>query len=446
MEAVLVNQPLDNVPKRKSSVWLRLFGANIVLAVSCGIASAFFLLGLRFLTDLRSDHPVLFLLAPVAGLLTGILCARAGPIQFGSLLIASLMAGLAKSDAPSVAEQTTSPRQSGLQRLGWMAPFIIATTWLAHAVGASVGREGSAIQIGGGLSSLAAKTFRIRERRSQLMMLAAGAAAGFSAVFGVPLAGAVLPFELIYRQSQGNQTVAIGELRMLDWFSIGGFVLVTSILGDQVCRLVGATHLHYPDWSLHDSRYALISNFRFWCVVLIASIAFGIVAWAFLIVTKWMTVFWHRLLPSPLPRSAAGGALFIAMFFWPAQRRFAGLGTESILRSFTRSSPLSDVFAKLLWTAHSLGAGFRGGEVTPLFFVGSSLGSYFASVVGFAPSTLASLGLVAVFAAAAGLPLTCAIMASELMGLSILPYAVVACFVANAICRGPKLFGRSFVL
>jgi H+/Cl- antiporter ClcA len=391
--------------------------AFLVLAGGCGVVSFVFLAGLEAVTAWRIAHPALFLLAPVGGLVSGIAYVKAnkatdGLVSRGNALIVARLRG-ARGLVPPL-----------------MAPLILGTTWLAHLVGASVGREGTAVQMAGSLASLVSRLFRMDQEQAWTLLLFA-VAAGFGSVFGVPITGAVFAFEVagMLRRERGR---AIGSLDHV--FLIGGS-LAASELAHAIAMWLGTHHAAYPAF---DPRPFL--SFFAAAVTLMAAIASGLLAWGFIAVTGIVRNAFFRVVRVEGLRPVVSGMVVALGFFFSPLHRYAGLGADVIVESFARIQSFADPFVKLLATALAIGSGFRGGEVTPLFFMGATLGSAMSGLFTSEPAGLAGLGMVAVFGAAAGTPIAMAVMAGELFGWSVLPIALPFCLIASAVCRSARLY------
>jgi H+/Cl- antiporter ClcA len=261
----------------------------------------------------------------------------------------------------------------------------------------------------------------------------AGVAAGFAAVFGTPLAGAVFAVEV----------AVVGRPK---WRALPA-CLLAAWLGDRVCTAWGAGHAHYviDGVAAAADRDPLLLG-----KVALAAVAFGVAGGLFANSCQWLAAGLKRLVPRPVWRPALGGLAVIGLFFLCGRADYLGLGTwspdpaavslESLFRS-DRIEPWSWAW-KFAFTVVTLAAGFKGGEVTPLFFIGAALGNALAGLLGAPPELFAALGFVAVFAGASNTPAACFLMGLELFGTAhALPLAL-ACGVAF-LCSGPTGIYRS---
>ncbi len=300
-----------------------------------------------------------------------------------------------------------------------MTPLVLVGTLLTHLFGGSAGREGTAVQMGASLADLYRRLLRLPPRYQRILLMS-GIAAGFGSVFGTPVAGAIFAMEVI----------VIGRVHYDALIP----VLVASIVGDYTCSAWGIHHTSYHI-GIEGSRSL---NPSLLVMVVLAAICFGLASRFFSVAVHELQKFWTKLIPVFWLRPVAGAAVVIALVYLLGTRDYLGLGVSNpdpnavtILSSFTAggATPWS-WWWKLFFTAITLSCGFKGGEVTPLFFIGAALGNTFATLTGMPVDLFAGLGFVAVFAGAANTPLACTLMGIELFGGGHAVYFAVACFVA----------------
>ncbi|NVB82902.1 MAG: chloride channel protein [Kofleriaceae bacterium] len=367
-----------------------------LVGVFCGGASALFLFLLGEVTDYRGGHEVIVYFLPLAGLVIGVLYARFGEsIKAGNNLVIDTI----HDEGPEIPLR--------------MTPMVLVGTVLTHLFGGSAGREGTAVQMGASLSDYISHRLKLGpELRHQL--LAAGVAGGFGSVFGTPIAGTIF----------GLEFVVLGRIEYRALVP----ALIASIVGDLTTRGLGIEHTIYPV-APHVALDPLL------CLKwLVFALAIALTSVAFIELTHFLKRQGERHVKMLGVRMAIGGAIVVLLWQVVGTSDYLGLGVPTIVRSF--SDPNLPVYAfalKLLFTAITLGAGFLGGEVTPLFFIGATLGSVLADVLGIPRELGAGVGLAAVFASASNTPLALSIMAVELLGANILPHVVIVCVLAYLI-------------
>lgn len=384
-----------------SMLWLL---AVLLMAVLAGSASALLLFALEWATATRTSHRWLVWLLPVAGFGAGWIYLHYGKSVEGgnNQLIAEI----------NQAMRPTQPQQAMQPIPLRMAPLVLGGTVVSHLFGASVGREGTALQMGGALAEQVARLFRLTPQR-RAMLLTAGISAGFASVFGTPLAGAVFALEVL----------AIGRLRHESLLAC----LIAAVCADQVGLLWGAQHTHYAVAALPAI------SVRGLLMVAVAGLLFGLTARLFSYATGVLSgVMQQRVKYAPL-RPFLGGCIVALAAMLLGDERYLGLGIPTIVDAFAHPLAWYDFAVKLAYTALSLGSGFKGGEVTPLFYIGATLGNALAPLLQMPLPLMAGIGFVAVFAGAANTPLASTLMAMEMFGADIGVYAALACVVAYLV-------------
>ena len=383
---------------------LRWVALGTLVGIACGAASALFLWLLDEATHLRSTHEPIIYTLPLAGLAIGFVYERWGqPIKGGNNLVIDAV----HDDGPKIPLR--------------MAPMVLLGTVLTHLFGGSAGREGTAVQMGASLADEIAHRLGL-SRTLRRQLLAAGVAGGFGSVFGTPIAGTVF----------GLEVVVLGHVQY------GALVpaLVASVVGDMTTRALGIEHTAYPVAPSVPLTPLLIGQWALFAVAIAATTV------AFIELLTLIKRLGEKHVPSLPLRMLIGGCVIVALWRVLGTSDYLGLGVPTIVRAFSDPELPSYAFAaKLLLTAITLGAGFLGGEVTPLFFVGATLGSVLARLMGIPLELGAGVGLAAVFAAASNTPLALSIMAVELLGASVLPHVVIVSVLAYVLAGHRSIYG-----
>lgn len=399
-------------PMALSGYLLKWVALATPLGILVGSACAFFLAALESVTAWRVENPWLLWWLPLAGLLVGWFYSSWGEsVDSGHSLIF---------------EEINEPNGNGGVPLR-MAPMILIGTLVTHLFGGSAGREGTAVQMGGSLASSLARCVPGLSRSDVQTLLMAGIAAGFGGVFGTPVAGMIFSLEVL----------VVGRLNYAAILPC----LIASAVSDGACAAWGVHHTHYQVASLipADSPSHLTPfSFQLLGCVVLSGIVFGLVSRLFAELTHDAHWLFQRVIPSATLRPMVGGILVIILVSVLGTRDFLGLGVASAdTNAVTIMSSFRDDgvhgwswWWKLVFTVVTLGSGFKGGEVTPLFFIGASLGNVLAALTGAPVDVMAALGFLSVFAGATNTPIACTVMGVELFGGEFVLYYAVSCLLA----------------
>ena len=387
---------------KKTLQWILLC---LLIGLCTGVASAFFLISLDRITSFRENHSAIIALLPFCGLFLGWLYHHHGKrTEEGTHLII---------------EEIHEPKNTLPLR---MAPMILLSTVATHLFGGSAGREGTAVQMGASLADQLSKPFRL-QGWNRKHLLQAGMSAGFASIFGTPWAGMVFGLEAL-----GKKHTRIHSLA-----STAMICGLSAFSGDAVVRMLGIRHEIYKITAL--PALTLVSLFS----AVLAGLAFGWVGQGFIVLTHRIFREFQERISNPIWRPALGGFILALLMAALGGSKYAGLSLPLIHDAFEGKSHLLDFAGKLFYTALTLGSGFKGGEVTPLFVVGATLGSALSSLLALPGSLLAGMGFVSVFAGAAKIPITCTLMAIEVFGPAPTLYMAIACGV-SATCGRRNLF------
>jgi H+/Cl- antiporter ClcA len=365
---------------------------TVLIGILAGTASAFFLITLDFLTDWRENHLWIITFLPIAGLGIGLAYHYWGK-------------SVAKGNNLILEEYHQATNIIPLK----MAPLVFLGTIITHLFGGSAGREGTAVQMGAAISDQFSKYFKL-DQNDRKTLLIIGISAGFAAVFGTPLAGAIFALEVLILKKFKTDAILPS--------------FMAAFIAHYSCLAWNANHSNYnipvvPEMSLINLIWSVL-----------VGIIFGLTAWFF---TKSMH-FWSNLFKkwvkyAPFRPMIAGIFIALAVYFI-GSTKYIGLGIPTIISAFSDDLNSYDFLLKILFTTFTIGAGFKGGEVTPLFFIGATLGNALVWFVPLPLALLAGMGFAAVFAGASNTPIACTLMGMELFGVESAIFIGIACIIS----------------
>lgn len=382
----------------------------VPVAVAIGSAVALFMWMLNWAIHYRFAHPWLLYFLPLVGFIIYFVYKYwGGPADKGNNLIM---------------DEIYQPGYGVPKR---MAPFVLIATVATHLFGGSAGREGTAVQMGGSIAQGFSNWFKFDDADNSVL-LTAGIAAGFAAVFGTPLTGALFAMEVL----------TLNRLKYNAW------------LPCLVAGLVG--HYTFVAWGLHHTAYHitidkalphLYHNYipfdgLLMVKIIVASIAFGMASWLFATSVHGIKDLFNKFIAPKWAIPFLGGLIIIALTFIVGKPDYLSLGVDAeypgavtIPSAFnTNGADGWSWLWKTIYTAITLGTGFKGGEVTPLFYIGATLGNSLSVLMNAPVGLFAALGFIAVFAGATNTPLACTLMGIELFGAEYTLFFAVACFTA----------------
>ena len=358
---------------------------------------------IRRVTALRADHPWMIFLLPLCGLLTVFLYRVTG--EENKRGINAVFA--------SISAKETISKPAG--------PVIFASSVLSHLGGASVGREGAALQMGGWLGARLGELVKLDEKNTHAAVMC-GMAAVFAALFGTPVAAAVFCIEVI----------SVGQF----YYAALVPCIFSAFIGTGVSRLLGGEAeswiiLTVPEM---DVRSLLLT-------VLLGILCAGM-AILLVVVLHGAEKQTKKWLPDPYIRAAATGILIALLVFLTDGRRFTGAGTELISSALNEQVDPTAFLLKLLFTAIAVAGGFRGGEIVPTLSIGACFGALFGSLCGLPVSLSAACGMIALFAGATNCPVASLLIAMEMFHGKGLPFFAVTVSLSFALSGYYSLYGQ----
>jgi H+/Cl- antiporter ClcA len=361
-----------------------------LMGVVVGASTTFFLMCLNWSSSRLGEHSLYFLLLPLA--------------LAASSYITKYLAPEAEGHGTEKVIEAVHRHDSKIKAI--VVPIKLVTTVITLACGGSAGKEGPCAQIGGGLASMVANMFHF-DKADRRKLVICGISAGFASVFGTPIAGAIFGIEVLF----------IGGIM----YDVLLPTFIAGVMSYQVSSALGVSYFY------HTIDFVPAFTELFFIKVLIAGILFGICS---LVLIETLNLF-QRLsakIPwwAPLKGLLGGTVLILLTLFLSTD--YLGLGLNTIESALSGSKVVWYAFAaKIIFTCITLTFGGSGGMVTPIFFVGATFGTLLAAILGVDPATFAAIGMVALLAGAANTPIAASILAIELFGAEIAPYAAVAC-------------------
>ena len=359
------------------SVFLKLLLFAVIIGVTVGVVGAAFHHSIEIATELRLEHPWLLYLMPLAGM-----------VIIGSYRIC----GIEKDRGTNFV--LTAVREDEPMYLR-KAPLIFISTVLTHLVGGSSGREGAALQLGGAISGKIGHAMGLDNKDKKLITMC-GMAAGFSALFGTPITAAIFAMEVI--------SVGVMYYAAIVPCVLGAIIatLVAQKMGGEVTTFV------LRDVPAMEGGTVVR--------VLILGILCSTISIIFCYVNHKTPKIYGKYLPNPMIRAAVGGLIVIVLTLLVGNRDYNGAGMDVISRALQGEAVPYAFVLKILFTAITLGAGFKGGEIVPVFFTGATFGCVVGELLGLPAGFGASLGMTAVFCGVTNCPVSSILLAFELFG------------------------------
>ncbi|MDY6313948.1 MAG: chloride channel protein [Clostridia bacterium] len=369
--------------------------AAAVGAVS-GVVGALFHKAISFATQTREENSRLIYFLPLAG------------------IVITAMYRLSKQNLST--NTVIDCIRSKQPASSLLVPFIFIGAFLTHLFGGSAGREGAALQIGGGIGSAAGRLLKLK-KESMGTIIMCGMSGAFSAIFTTPVTAAVFSMEV----------VSVGHIKYFRFLPC----MLSSAVAFEITRLMGNAPLFY-----HISGFPGVSAAEMARVVLF-SLAAAAISIIFCISLHMAEKGFKKYIKNPYIISALGGAIIVLLTLLAGTTDYNGAGMNIVESALSGSPAPYRAFAlKLIFTAVTVGAGFKGGEIVPAFFVGTTFGCAFGAFFGLDPSFAAALGLLCMFCGISNCPFATLIMGVELFGSSGILYYALSCAVCF-VMSGP---------
>lgn len=362
------------------------------IGVLIGSSAAFFLKSLDFAIGFRGEHSWLLFLLPFGG-------------AFVSFLYTKFGKNSAKGNNLIIDNINSNSEHIPLR----MAPLVFFGTFITHLFGGSAGREGTGVQIGSSIASFIGNKIHLDETDTKIILIC-GVSSGFASVFGTPLAGTIFGLEI----------------------AVLGTMNYSALIPCFIAAFIG--NLTTELWGIHHSRYAItqIPAITYMSVlkIVFAAILFGLISKVFSELTHKLKDFFGKHFENTSIKSFIGGIIIILLTLIVGTSDYLSLSSPLIQQSFIgQVNPFAFLY-KLIFTSFTLGTGFQGGEVTPLFVIGSTFGNMLSGSLHISPSLLAGLGLIGVFAGATNAPIASFVLGLEMFGSSGMEYMFMTCAIS----------------
>lgn len=360
---------------------------SIIVGIVIGGAGTLFHFGMTVVTLVRIRNPWLIYLLPIGGI----------------VIVGAYK--LLKDEDDTGTNLVLSSIQSGEKLPLQMAPLIFVSTLITHLFGGSAGREGAALQLGGSIGNGIGTLFRFSQKDRRIIIMS-GMSAAFSALFGTPMAAAIFSMEVI----------SVGIMH----YSALLPCAIAALVAHVVAAFFGIAPESFPVKALPAFTFASATK------VSILAILCALISICFCIMLHQSEYLYKKFFKNPYIRAFAGGCFVIILTLLVGNQTYNGAGIDVIKQCMNGSVRPETFFLKMLFTAITLGAGFKGGEIVPSFFTGAAFGCLFGNLTGFSPSLCAAVGMTSVFCGVTNCPITSLLISFELFGFDGMPYYLLA--------------------
>ncbi len=359
----------------------------IIVGVIVGLCGTAFYFALSLVTVLRTQNTWLIFLLPLGGI--------------GIVAMYRILHNEKDTGTNLVISAIHSDDELPLR----MAPLIFVSTLITHLFGGSAGREGAALQMGGSIGNALGKLFRFDDKDKHVMIMC-GMSAAFSALFGTPMAAAILPMEM----------VSVGVMYYIALVPC----VISSLVAHGIAYSFGVSNelflIHYIP------KFTIVSAIE----ISILAILCALVSILFCVLLHKSEDLYKRFFANPYIRAIVGGCIIIVLTLLVGNQDYNGTGINIIAHCINGTVRPEAFLLKMIFTALTLGAGYKGGEIVPSFFTGAAFGCLFGNLLGFSPTLCTAVGMTAVFCGVTNCPITSLLISFELFGYDGMPYFLLA--------------------
>lgn len=359
----------------------------IIVGAIVGLCGTAFYFALSLVTVLRTQNTWLIFLLPIGGL--------------GIVAMYRFLHNEKDTGTNLVISAIHSDDELPLR----MAPLIFVSTLITHLFGGSAGREGAALQMGGSIGNALGKLFRFDDKDKHVMIMC-GMSAAFSALFGTPMAAAILPMEM----------VSVGVMYYIALVPC----VISSLVAHGIAYSFGVSNEMFIIRSI--PKFGIITSIE----ISVLAILCALVSILFCVLLHKSEDLYKRFFTNPYIRVIAGGCIIIVLTLLVGNQDYNGTGIN-IIEHYINGTVRPEAFLlKMIFTALTLGAGYKGGEIVPSFFTGAAFGCLFGNLLGFSPTLCTAVGMTAVFCGVTNCPITSLLISFELFGYDGMPYFLLA--------------------
>lgn len=351
-----------------------------------GIGTLFYFC-MNLVTNTRLQHPQLLFLLP-----------------FGAVTTVALYR-LLHNEKDAGTNLVLSAIHSDDEILIQTAPLIFISTLITHLVGGSAGREGAALQLGGSIGNSFGRLFRFNQKDKHIMIMC-GMSAAFSALFGTPMAAAIFSMEV----------VSVGIMHYAALVPC----VISALIAHGIASHCGILAPFYQILVLPE--FTIANAIRICGLAILC----GLVSMLFCVLLHQSEHLYKKFFRNPYIRALVGGCLVLVLTLLVGDQTYNGTGISIIQEAMTGDVRWESFLLKMIFTALTLGAGYKGGEIVPALFIGSTFGCLYGSLLGFSPTLCAAVGMGAVFCGVTNCPITSLFICFELFGLQGLPYFLIS--------------------
>jgi len=382
--------------------------AGIAIGGVVGLVGIAFHILLEWAAEFRVEHPAILWLLPLGGI---------------AIVLAYRLAGMEKDRGTNFILVAVRSNEAVTIKT---APLIFFSTVVTHLLGGSAGREGAALQLGGSIASSFGRTWELNEKDERIMTMC-GMAAGFSALFGTPLTSVVFAMEVI----------TVGVMH----YSAIVPCTIAALVASGMSQAIGIAPTAFSVAGIPEKILFETSS-----EVVLLGIASALISILFCVVMEHVSHGYRKHIPNPMLRAFVGGCIIIALTYLVGCRDYNGAGMDIIVNALNGDAKAEAFLLKILFTALTLGAGFKGGEIVPSFFIGATFGCVAGTLLGMPAGFAASLCMAAVFCGVTNCPLASIILCIELFGFKGTGYYALCCGVSYMLSGYYGLYSEQKIM